>query len=165
MTVQKRAAFLASVVSVAGLALAGYWLLVRTAPQSCRICQRAIHAQSRAVIEVDTRREPVCCARCALTLSRQQRRPLRLVEVADYNSGSSLDPATAYFVEGSSVVLCEKHEALFDETKRPHERVFDRCEPSLYAFARREDAEAFAAEKGGVVRRWAEVLQEAEGRP
>jgi len=161
----KATAFLLSGLVVAALAVGGYWLLQRTAPDTCRICQRPIHAEARAVMEVDGKREPVCCARCALTLQQQEHRPVRLVEVTDYVSRASLAPASAYFVEGSRVILCEKHEPLLDQTKHPYPRVFDRCVPSLYAFARREEAEAFAARNGGTVRRLPELLEEVEPRP
>ena len=165
MTARKRVTLFVSVALVAALAAGGTWVLQRTQPETCRVCQRAIHAEARAVIEVDGKREPVCCARCALTLQQQEHRPVRLVEVTDYVSRASLAPESAYFVEGSRVILCEKHEPLLDQTKHPYPRVFDRCVPSLYAFARREEAEAFAQENGGTVRRLPEVLQEVEPRP
>jgi hypothetical protein len=165
MTARKRVTLFASVALVAVLAAAGYWMLQRTQPETCRVCQRPIHAQARAVMEAEGEREPVCCARCALTRARQQHRPVRLVEVTDYGTQRPLAPEAAFYVEGSRVVLCEKHEPLLDETKHPHARVFDRCVPSLYAFARRQDAEAFAAAEGGAVRRLAEVLAESEQQP
>jgi len=161
----KLTTLLVSGLVVATLAVGGYWLLQRTAPDTCRICQRPIHAEARAVIEVDGKREPVCCARCALTLQQQEHRPVRLVEVTDYVSRQPLAPEAAYTVEGSRVILCERHEPLLDQTKHPYPRVFDRCVPSLYAFARREEAEAFAARNGGTVQRLPELLEEVEPRP
>lgn len=161
----KATAFLLSGLVVATLAVGGYWLLQRTAPDTCRICQRPIHAEARAVIEIDGKPERVCCGRCALTLQHQQHRPVRLAEVTDYVSRRSLDPQAAHFVEGSRVVVCERHEPLLDQTKHPYPRVFDRCVPSLYAFARREDAEAFARQNGGTVQRLPELLEEVEPRP
>ena len=154
-----------SCLVLVALAGGGYWLLQRTAPETCGICQRQIHAQARAVLEQAGKREPVCCARCALTRGQQRHEPVRLVEVTDYNSGRPLAPEAAYFVEGSRVILCEKHEPLLDQTKHPYPRVFDRCEPSLYAFARREDAEWFAASQGGRVLRLPQLLEEVKPRP
>lgn len=161
----KAAAYVLSGLVLLALAAGGYWLLRRTEPDTCRICRREIHAQSRAVIEMDGRRERVCCVRCQMTLQIQQRKPVRLMEVSDYVSTKPLSPAAAYFVEGSRVVLCETHEPLLDETKQPHLKTFDRCEPSVYAFARREDADAFAREKGGRVLRLADVMKEVEAKP
>jgi len=150
---------------VAVLALAGYWYLERTQPELCRICQRPIHAQARAVVEENGQREAVCCVRCAFRQREQQHVGVRLLEVTDYVSGRPLAPENAFYVEGSRIVLCERHEPLLDETKHAHERVFDRCAPSLYAFARAEEARAFAAENGGVLRRLPEVLTEIEANP
>ena len=107
----------------------------------------------------------VCCIRCGLTVNRQKQKPLRLIEVTDFVSRRPLNPEAAYYVEGSQVILCETHEPLMDHTKQPHDRVFDRCEPSIYAFARREDGEAFAAANGGAVRRLPQLLEEVPPRP
>jgi hypothetical protein len=152
-----------SVVSIVVLALltaGGYWLLKRTSPEECRVCRREIHAAARAVIEVDGKREAVCCVRCAMTLDEQEQKPVRPVEVTDYNRHTALAPKDAYYVEGSRIVLCHSHEPHMDETKQPQAQVFDRCEPSVYAFARREEAETFAAENGGVVVGLAELMKE-----
>lgn len=165
MTARKASGILGSILLIAALALAGYWYLQHTQPESCRICLRPIHAQARAVIEENGKRESVCCMRCAFRQQEQQHVAIRLLEVTDYVSSRPLKPEDAYYVEGSRIVLCERHEPLLDETKHAHERVFDRCFPSLYAFARAEDARAFAAENGGVVRRLPEVLKEIEAQP
>lgn len=163
MRARKITVLLSSMAVLVTLSVAGYWMLRRTEPDLCRICRREIHAQSRAVIELEGRREPVCCVRCALTLARQQAVAVRLVEVNDYVTQRPIRPAAAFYVEGSQVVLCEKHEPLlFDPTKHPYGRVFDRCEPSVYAFARRDEAETFAARQGGVVRTLAELLDEVK---
>lgn len=164
MSGKKITAILWSTVALAALSLVGYWFLQKTEPDVCRICRREIHAESRAVIEVDGRREPVCCVRCALTLVRQQGSSVRLVEVSDYVTGRPINPTAAFYVEGSRVVRCEKHEPmLLDPTKHPYERVFDRCEPSVYAFARRDAAEGFAARNGGSLRTLAELLKGISG--
>lgn len=164
MSIGKITAILSSIVVLAALSLAGYWALRKTEPDICRVCRREIHPQSRAVIEVDSKREAVCCIRCALTVAHQQSVSIRLLEVAEYTTGRPIAPATAFYVEGSRIVLCEKHEPmLLDPTKHPYGRVFDRCEPSVYAFARRDDAEAFAARHGGTLRTLAELLKGITG--
>lgn len=149
-----------SIIVLALLAAGGYWLLQWTAPAECRVCRRAIHATARAVIEVDGKQEAVCCVRCAMTLNEQEQKPVRLVEVTDYIRRRVLAPKDAFYVEGSRVVLCQTHEPHVDETKHVQPRVFDRCEPSVYAFARREEAAAFAAQNGGAVLGFAELIKE-----
>jgi len=143
-----------------GLAAAGYWMFRHGGHEECSVCRRGIHAQSRAVAMVNGQREVMCCARCAITLARQRGKSVRLVQVADYATERLLRPQDAFYVEGSRVVLCEKHEPMMDPTKHAMERVFDRCEPSLYAFARRADAEAFAQQNGGAVLTAEQVLRE-----
>ena len=154
-----------SIVVLALLSAAGYWLLQQTEPGVCKVCRREIHAASRAVIEVDGKQEAVCCVRCAMTLDEQEKKPLRLVEVTDYISRRPLAPKDAFYVEGSRVVLCMSHEVHMDETKHAQARIFDRCEPSVYAFARREEAESFAAQNGGVVLSLGELMQEIPTTP
>ncbi len=161
----KTATFVLSSLILVALAAGGYWLLRRTEPDRCAVCQRGIHAQSRTVVLVGGERRPLCCVRCALTASQQLGKPVRLLEVAEFHSSRALAPESAYYVEGSRVILCEVHEPLLDQTKHPYSRIFDRCEPSTHAFARREDAEAFARENGGVVLRWADLVKEVEGKP
>jgi hypothetical protein len=149
-----------SIVVLALLATGGYWLLQRTATAECKVCRREIHAAARAVIEVDGKQEVVCCVRCAITLDEQEQKPVRLVEVTDYIRHTALAPKDAFYVEGSRIVLCQSHEQHMDETKHAQARVFDRCEPSVYAFARKEEATAFAAENGGEVLGLAELMKE-----
>ena len=154
-----------SIVVLALLTAGGYWLLQRTAPAECKVCRREIHAAARAVIEVDGKQEAVCCVRCAMTLDEQEQKTVRLVEVTDYLRHTSLAPKDAFYVEGSRIVLCLSHEAHMDETKHTQARVFDRCEPSVYAFAHREEAEAFAAQNGGVVLGLADLMKEIPATP
>jgi hypothetical protein len=154
-----------SIIVLALLTAGGYWLLQRTAPAECKVCRREIHAAARAVIEVDGKQEAVCCVRCAMTRDEQEEKPVRLVEVTDYIRHTSLAPKDAFYVEGSRIVLCLSHEPHMDETKHAQARVFDRCEPSVYAFARREEAESFAAQNGGVVLMLAELMKEIPATP
>ena len=135
----------------------------RQQQELCPFSNRQIHSGSRAVVELAGERRPTCCIRCALT-ARQQGMKVRLVEVSDFSSGEPLSPDVAFYVSGSPVVLCERHEPKLDAEKQAHQVVFDRCEPSIFAFARREQAEEFARSNGGAVRRLPEILQEAGGQ-
>jgi len=58
-----------------GLAAGGFWLLRHGGHEECSVCRREIHAQSRALVEVNGQREALCCARCAVTLARQRGNP------------------------------------------------------------------------------------------
>ena len=160
MLTKRNVLLLLSAVVVAGALLTGYWFVLRSQPELCAACQRHISDRSRAVVEVSGKREPVCCVRCGLTIERQEHQQVRLIEVTDYNSGKPLAPDTAFYVEGSRVMLCEHHQGLVDPAKRPYEVVFDRCMPSVFAFTRQEDAAAFSSANGGTVLRLSQVIEE-----
>lgn len=136
----------------------------RQQAELCPFSHRQIHSGSRAVVEVAGERKATCCIRCAFS-ARQQGEKVRLVEVSDFPTGAPLAPDAAFYVAGSPVVLCERHEPKLDAEKHVYQPVFDRCEPSIFAFAKREQAEEFARGNGGTVRRLPEILQEVGGRP
>jgi hypothetical protein len=154
-----------SVLFLAGMGLGGYWLFQRNQPNVCSVCGRELHARAGVVIENDGKRQRVCCASCAIKFGRQMGHPVKLVEVTDYPTARPLRPEDAYYVEGSQIVVCERHEPLLTQNKQPLNRVFDRCEPSVLAFARREDAEAFAHTEGGALLRLDQLLAEARRQP
>ncbi len=165
MSAKRIATAFLSVLFLAGLSLGGYWLVRKSEPDRCPICQREIHVKSHAVMELGGHVQRACCATCALTLGRQLNQPVRLTEVADYTTERPLQPEDAYFVQGSQVILCEHHEPLLTQDKQPSDRVFDRCEPSIFAFARREEAEAFATRNGGMILRLPQLVQEFARKP
>ena len=148
------------------IAAGGYWLLRKTQPDVCEICQRHIHEHSRAVLLLGKARVAVCCVRCGITHNVQVGKPGELAEVTEFLSDKPIKPASAFYVEGSQVSLCDSHEAMmFDQTKLPYNRVFDRCEPSTYAFTKREDAQAFLSKNGGKLLTWEELRKEVELKP
>jgi hypothetical protein len=146
------------VITVALLVVGWMEVFNHRQPTVCDLCQRPIHANSRVLIEVGGMRKAVCCARCGITQSAQEHRPVRFIEVTDYPTGNRLKPEDAWFVDGSRKVLCDHDMAMMDESKHAQPLAFDRCSPGAYAFARREDAEAFARENGGVVVRLEEMM-------
>ena len=162
----RAATLILSGLFLAAIAAGGYWLLRETQPQVCPICRRDIHARSRAVLLLGKERAAVCCVRCGITHNVQIGKPGQLVEVTEYLSDKPMKPDAAFYVEGSRISLCDPHQSgLVDQSKHPYQRIFDRCEPSTYAFARREDALAFARENGGKVLSWEELRKEVETTP
>jgi hypothetical protein len=146
-------------VVLAGLVAAGYRLMANREEAFCGFCHRSVHPNTKVVAEIDGRRRTVCCARCAISEAYQEKKPLRLIAVTDYVSGKSLAPGQAYFVDGSRKVLCMHDEAMIDESKHVEQMTFDRCFPGAYAFARREDADAFVRENGGTVLQLQQLMQ------
>ena len=148
-----------ALVVVAGLVAAGYRLMADREAAFCGFCHRSIHANTKGIAEIDGRRRTVCCARCAISEAYQEKKPLRLVAVTDYISGKSLNPDQAYFVDGSRKVLCAHDEAMVDQSKHVEQMTYDRCFPGTYAFAHREDAEAFVRENDGKVLQLQKLMQ------
>ncbi len=145
-------------VIVAGLLLAGRWSVHETSHESCGICQRHINPQAGVIAEIGTRRVHVCCAHCAVTEGRQEHKPVRLIEVTDYNSGRKLDPARAWYVDGSRVVACTHDMGRMNEMKQMEMTAFDRCSPGTFAFDSREAAYVFSAKNGGTIHNMQEML-------
>jgi hypothetical protein len=151
-------AALVLLVVVVGLLALGNWSLRRRTEAVCQICQRHIHPGMRVVAEIGGRKRVACCAHCVLTEGSQENKPVRLVQVTDYTTGADIQAERAWYVEGSRLVACEHREFNVDEYKHVQIQVFDRCAPGTYAFARREDADAFVARNGGIVRTERELL-------
>jgi nitrous oxide reductase accessory protein NosL len=53
--------------------------------------------------------------------------------------------------------MCAHTHEIIDAEKRPADLQYDRCSPSLIAFARRDEAAAFARRNGGEVLPFREV--------
>ena len=142
------------------LLAAGWFFGLRSRSNNvCQICQRQISSRARVTLEIGGKRKDACCARCAITEAFQEQRPVRLIRVTDYATGSPLAPEQAWFVDGARKVLCAHDQPMFDESKHAEHLAFDRCSPGAYAFARRQDAEAFARDNGGVVVQLQELME------
>lgn len=126
--------------------------------EQCSVCARDVDLRLRVLAEVAGRKLRVCCARCALTQGQQERKPVRLIAVSDFNSGREIDPDSAWFVEGGRTTECEYHSTRISQAKRSDRMVFDRCTPGVTAFRSRQDAEAFVAKNGGVVRGLSDLM-------
>lgn len=149
-----------------GLAAGAWYELRQRPPTFCEISGRPIQANMLTRIKVDGERLYACCARCGLTLGAQTGQRVEILEVTDYVSGRRLPAQQAYFVEGSQVEVCSTPRLKVDQTRTPYVRLFDRCSPSLLAFAGEADARDFVRHYGGRLKRLNELMQEAAaGRP
>jgi hypothetical protein len=117
----------------------------------CWVCNRPLHERSRTVGLLGNSREVFCCPACALTAHRQTGKLVRILELTDYVKDSTLDPKNTFLVRGSDVNLCSHHHPLVDSAKQTYQVEYDRCSPSVLAFAAEQEAEAFAKEHGGTV--------------
>lgn len=128
----------------------------------CPVCRRHEHGDS--VVRVRAAGEgvrEVCCLSCALNYGRQEGKELAVITVTDHENGTAIAPDGATFIVGSEVSPCTHagHPLRVDgETLPVH---WDRCLPSVLAFASAEAAAVFQAEHGGARRSFAELQQQA----
>lgn len=147
------------IIAVVALAV-GYagWRVYRQAqPEQCFACQRPIHAHSRTVAFAKGSSRLFCCPACALSEHEQEGKPVRVTELTEFLTGAKLCPNDAYVVKGSDVNMCSQAHELIDADKRPAGMHYDRCAPSLLAFARESEATQFSREHGGTVLPFREV--------
>ncbi len=149
-----------ALVVVVALAATGWYLLWERPPQICELSGRVIHENMRTVVKIDGKTYHACCSRCPLTVGQQTGGTVEFISVTDYVSRQKLDPSAAYFVDGSRVQVCSAPRLKMDEARTPYLRLFDRCNPSLLAFARAEEARAFIAKNGGSLKRLNELMRE-----
>lgn len=142
---------LAVVVASLALACVGWWEFRPANAEACYACKRSIHAHSKTVASVNGHSRLFCCPACALSEHEQERKPVRITQLTSYLTGASLSPDSAYLVKGSDVNMCVASHEIIDGDKRAADAHYDRCVPSLLAFAQRSEAADFAREHGGHV--------------
>jgi hypothetical protein len=124
------------------------------AGELCRACQRPVHEPTSTVAMVGGKRATFCCPACAISESRQLGQEVRVISLTDFNSDNEISPESAFLVKGSDVNPCSQHAPTPASDKRPMQVAYDRCSPSLLAFASRSAAEEFARAHGGTILLW-----------
>ena len=153
---------LASLAIIALLIGAGYYVYIQLEPV-CAICRRPVHKATfyRMVLEDETSVE-VCCPRCGLHFQRG-RRDVVDAQVADFSSGERFPADEAHYVENSSVHLCcPTGQIQEDRSGTQYTLAWDRCLPSLVAFRNRSRAVEFSRQRGGLIKTYAQLLQELQ---
>lgn len=113
-----------------------------------------------SVYRADGAVERMCCPRCALRGIAKAKRPISRIEVTSFDEAKPLAAEHAFYVEGSDVHPCARpvgSAPVTDERGCCLKPVYDRCEPSLVAFADEAAASSFAREHGGFVKTWNDV--------
>jgi hypothetical protein len=144
-----------AVAALAVLLLAS--LSCRREPATCAICRMPIPADTYTGVSMDGRREIVCDPRCALTYQEQTGKPVGLEVVTDFRSRTRLEPRDAFYVTGSDVAPDSHTTAVRAWPATTAELHWHRCLPSVLAFRKRDDAEAFRRQHGGRLTSLAEL--------
>jgi hypothetical protein len=133
------------------LAYAGWKIRTLSESQFCFACSRPIHAQTRTVGLLEGKRELFCCPTCALTEHRQTGERVKITELTDFETQTRLAPESAVVVSDSDVNHCVREHTLMNQKEQASPMAFDRCVPSIIAFAHRKEAERFEKQHGGTL--------------
>jgi hypothetical protein len=139
------------------LGFAGLKVFRASSAEECYACRRPIHAHSRTLALVNGRLRLFCCPACALSEHEQEGKPIKVTQLTSFLTGATLSPDSAYVVKGSDVNMCAETHGIINAEKRPVDVHYDRCAPSLLAFAQRSEAVEFVREHGGEVLPFKEV--------
>ena len=154
----RRYAPVALIVVIAGALLyLGWTTLNPSSGATCSVCARPVHLAARVDGVAGDDSLTFCCAACALRSREQDAPPLEVTRVFDYVSGQGLDPSQATVVVGSDINLCMREHVLMDDRKEASELHYDRCAPSVLAFASQQAADRFRTEHGGVAKSFADL--------
>lgn len=148
-----------------GLGYAGWRMTSHSQAGACEACGRAIHANMRTVAFVGSRREVFCCPTCALSAGVQTHELVRFEQLADYETARPLRPGDAFAVQGSDVIPCVRSHQMLNTDGQVVPMDFDRCSPSIIAFASRATAERFAAGHGGKVGAFLQLVGQSTQAP
>lgn len=140
------------------------WHVLNRAPETCPFSGRGIHADTRALVRIGWRNYETCCVRCGITEARQTGKTLRILEIADFETGKLLIAEKAWYVEGSALNPCTTETPKAESIDRQTVclRGFDRCSPSVLGFSSEEHARAFIAQHGGVLKSLADLQKESK---
>jgi hypothetical protein len=116
----------------------------------CAVCQREecqgmafrVTLENGKVVET-------CCPRCGLHYLESTRQKVRKMEATDFATGRWVNAADAVYVSDSDVHPCGGMRTMRDPQGCCLLKTYDRCLPSLVAFAAKDQAVVFWKTHGG----------------
>ncbi|MCG3150132.1 MAG: hypothetical protein PCFJNLEI_03610 [Verrucomicrobiae bacterium] len=129
-------------------------------PSQCSVCEREECKGLTFRITLPAKKTvETCCARCGLHYLAGSSAAQK-AEATDFSTGKWIDATTASYVSGSDVHPCATVNAQRDAQGCCVFKGYDRCLPSLVAFAKDTDAQAFARQRGGEVVTWVQLRRQ-----
>jgi len=146
---------------ICAAALVGYFVLagkIAGGRPVCEVCKRVIHPEtSFKIVRAEGSTQTTCCPRCGLAAVIQNGG--RVLEAVDFSSKKRVGAAEAIYLEGSDIMECCTDTGFRADEGAYREMAYDRCMPSLLAFARREDADMVRQKHGGRIISFEEARQ------
>jgi len=130
-------------------------------PAQCPLCDRDVHEHMAVKITHNSIPLKTCCMSCALTY-RNQEKNVKIVSATDFQTNATLVPENAFYVVDSDVKPCTHDPRVQKVLREQHETFYacyDRCEPSILAFSKQQDAEAFQQEHAGHVEQFSGLMK------
>jgi hypothetical protein len=124
----------------------------------CEVCKRLIQTEtSFRITRSDGSTRAVCCPRCGLAAVIQNGG--RVFDAVDFTTKKRVRAAEAIYLEGSDIMECCTATGFRSDEGSYQTMEYDRCMPSLLAFARHEDAEIVRQKHGGNILSFEEARQ------
>ena len=118
----------------------------------CAVCQRdECKAMAFRMTLDNGKTVETCCPRCGVHYLESSGQHARALEATDFATGHWLDATKATFVSGSDVRGCAMPEPRRDAQGCCMYLQYDRCLPSLVAFADKPAAVEFQKQHGGEI--------------
>ena len=149
----------------ASIALGAYGIISaqkqsRMAP-ACAFCERPTGQATSYRIKLSFgRTREACCARCGIRYQKERPGAARAALARDFGTERKIDARRAVYVEGSDYAHSNPRMIAHDQEARCFVLCYDRCCPSLVAFADHRSAERFVAVHSGTLRSFDHLLQE-----
>ena len=156
-----------SILAVAGLVGAAIlrYEATRKAHQLCQVCTRPIHSGTGYRLALAKGSEVACCPRCGMHFALQHPGAVQAAYATDFYSGTEVPATIAYYVEGGDEEHCASVQPLVrKEQQGSASLAFDRCLPTVVAFAKESDAQKYRTEHGGKILSYAQAMENVAQR-
>lgn len=140
------------VLAILGIAASFFFLVqsgwIAAGNPVCFVCQRPLHPSQTFVVLSQTGREHrACCPRCGLRFVIESNG--KASQATDFSNGKLIPAESAFYLEGSDLMQCCGSTTMRTDGGMICETHYDRCLPSLVAFATLQNARAYRHEQGG----------------
>jgi hypothetical protein len=121
---------------------------IATGNPVCFVCQRPLHpSQTFVVLSQNGREHRACCPRCGLRFVIESNG--KPSQATDFSNGKLIPAESAFYLEGSDLMQCCGSTTMRADAGIVCETHYDRCLPSLVAFATLPNARAYQQKYSG----------------
>jgi hypothetical protein len=129
-------------------------------PHVCAVCNRAeCKGMAFRMTLENGKTVETCCPRCGLNYLETNHLTARKMEATDFATGNWIEATQAVYVSNSDVHPCASTQTRLDPQGCCLTKAYDRCLPSLVAFAAKDQAAAFQKEHGGQLVAFQEIAR------